>query len=126
MCPAQAAAIVLGLLLLPVLASAGAEVGKKAPDFALPDAKGQIHKLSDYRGRAVVLEWTNPDCPYVQRHYRESTTEALAASYRDSNVVWLAVNSTHYNTPEDTQRWTVEQELPYPTLLDSDGAVGAL
>jgi peroxiredoxin len=114
------------ILLLGVAAASAAGIGGKAPDFALPDAQGQIHKLSDYRGTVVVLEWTNPDCPFVQRHYREGSMKSLAASCRDSGVVWLAVNSTGYNTPEDTQRWTASHGLPYTTLLDADGSVGAL
>jgi len=113
-------------LVLCATAFAGPQLGQLAPDFTLKDAEGKAHTLSDYRGQVVVLEWTNPDCPYVQRHYREGTMAALAGAYEDTSVVWLAVNTTHYNKPEDTRKWTKEKELSYPTLLDPDGRVGRL
>ena len=113
-----------------VLGAAGAaarpEVGQPAPGFELPDAEGQPHRLADNRGRVVVLEWTNQTCPFVVRHYREGTMRQLRAAYPDSQVVWLAINSTHYNTPELTRQWMAEQGITYPTLLDADGAVGHL
>lgn len=113
-------------LLLAASAFAAPEVGKAAPDFSLPDTAGKQHTLSAYQGKVVVLEWTNPDCPYVQRHYQENTMTALADAYPDTQVVWLAVNTTHYNKPEDTRKWTTEKGLSYPTLLDPDGKIGHL
>ena len=101
-------------------------LGQLAPRFELTDAAGQVHKLSDYRDKVVVLEWTNPTCPFVKRHYGEGTMDSLSAAYADSQVVWLAINSTHYNTVEETQKWGQAQELAYPTLLDPDGTVGRL
>jgi len=108
--------------------SALAEVktGEMAPDFKLADQNGVEHGLSDYRGKAVVLEWTNPDCPYVKRHYSADTMEKLATQLGAKEVVWLAVNSTHSNTPEDTKKWQAEQGFAYPTLQDAEGTVGRL
>ena len=100
-------------------------VGKAAPTFALPDEQGTTHRLEDYRGRLVVLEWTNPECPYVARHYRADTMEKLASRFGEQ-VVWLAVNSTHDNTPEESRAWKQEQGFSYPTLQDPDGTVGHL
>ena len=100
--------------------------GEPAPDFELPDAAGEVHRLSEYRGKVVVLEWTNPTCPFVMRHYKEGTMKTLAAAYADTQVVWLAINTTHYNTVEQTRQWEKAQELSYPTLLDPDGTVGRL
>ncbi len=101
-----------------------AVVGQPAPDFTLVDEAGQSHTLSDYRGSTVVLEWTNPGCPFVVRHYEADTMETLAGEHGD--VVWLAVNSSHFNTAEDSAAWKSEQGLSYPTLLDTDGTVGHL
>ncbi|MEW6754829.1 MAG: thioredoxin family protein [Candidatus Latescibacterota bacterium] len=112
--------------LLAAAAWAGPQVGQPAPDFSLADAQGGLHALSQYRGRIVVLEWTNPDCPYVQRHYREGTMRVLAGAYPAQQVAWLAVNTTHYNTPAATQEWSRSQGLTYPTLIDSAGQVGRL
>ena len=113
-------------LLLAVSAFAAPQIGETAPDFTLPDAAGKQHTLSAYQGRVVVLEWTNPDCPYVVRHYQEKTMTTLANAFPDTKVVWLAINTTHYNNAENSAQWTAEHELPYPTLLDPDGAVGRL
>jgi peroxiredoxin len=95
-----------------------------APDFNLKDADGKTHSLADYRGKVVVLEWTNPGCPFVQRHYKNGTMKNLAAKYAGKGVVWLAVNSTKTNTPADSQAWAKEKELPYPTLQDAEGTMG--
>ncbi len=111
-------ALALGAALEP------AAVGKPAPDWTAVDETGATHALSQYRGKAVVLEWTNPDCPFVERHYSADTMEKLAAALGAREVVWLAVNSTHYNTPDDTRKWKAEQGFAYPTLQDPDGALG--
>lgn len=100
-------------------------VGAEAPTFELADEEGVKHDLASYRGRTVVLEWTNPSCPYVKRHYRADTMEKLAKRY-DSGVVWLAVNSTWSNEPEDTRSWKKEQGFAYATLQDADGKLGRL
>ncbi len=109
----------------PVRAAETPRVGSAAPEFSLPDEQGTPHKLSDYRGKLVVLEWTNPDCPYVKRHYREGTMEKLSEEF-DSDVVWLAVNSTRSNTPEESRAWKQEQGFEYATLQDTAGEVGRL
>ncbi len=110
--------------LLSSVASARVSPGQEAPDFALPDAKGTTHTLSQYKGKIVVLEWTNPTCPFVKRHYVAGTMKKLANQYADQGVVWLAIDSSHFVTPEDTQKWISSQELKYPVLLDPSGKVG--
>ena len=95
-----------------------------APDFTLADADGKKHSLADHRGKVIVLEWTNPDCPFVQRHYKSATMKNLAVKYADKGVVWLAVNSTKTNTPADSKAWAKEKQLTYPTLQDAEGTVG--
>jgi len=69
------------------------EIGKPAPDFMLTDTEGQSHRLSDYTGKgfAVVLEWFNPDCPFIKKHHQDHTTmNDLFAEVKDQKVVWLA------------------------------------
>lgn len=101
----------------------GATVGEPAPDFTLTDQAGEEHELSAYKGKIVVLEWTNPTCPYVERHYKAKTmSETLKAGGED--VVWLAVDSSHTVKPEDTKKWRDEQGFSYPVLLDAEGEVG--
>jgi peroxiredoxin len=103
-----------------------AEVGKPAPDFSATDETGNRHALSQYRGKVVVLEWTNPDCPYVARHYSQDTMEMLARRWGSRGVAWLAVNSTSTNRPDDTLRWKQEQGFEYATLQDASGELGKL
>lgn len=98
--------------------------GDKAPGFTLTDHKGKSITLSDYAGSIVVLEWTNPDCPFVQRHYREGTMLELEKKYRGNGVVWLAVNSTHYMGAEDNSDFAAKAGIPYPILIDGSGEVG--
>ncbi len=102
-----------------------AVVGEAAPDFTLVDETGASHTLSSYAGQTVVLEWLNPECPYVVRHYAADTMENLAATLGD-DVVWLSVNSSHFNTAEDSQAFKAAEGFAYPTLLDTDGTVGHL
>ena len=70
------------------------KVGEKAPAFELEDTEGKTHELADYEGRIVVLEWTDPDCPYVQRHYDEQEGATMAGTYRkvrDPSTLFLEV-----------------------------------
>jgi peroxiredoxin len=105
-------------------AHAEATVGKPAPEFKVTDQDGKTHSLSQYKGKIVVLEWTNPGCPFVQRHYKAETMEKLSTKLAKDNVVWLAVNSTASNTTADTKKWMKDEGFAYPTLQDNDGAIG--
>jgi peroxiredoxin len=115
---------IFGLLL--AVAPQPPSVGQPVPDFTAVDEMGVQHHLSQYRGHAVVLEWTNPECPFVERHYKADTMERLAKVLGAKDVVWLAVNSTYSNTPADTRAWKAEQGFAYPTLQDADGTLGHL
>ena len=75
-------------------ARAGVEPGRPAPDFTFTDLAGKEQKLSDFRGKVVVLEWLNPACPYVLRHYRSGNLPATQALAAAEGVVWLQINST--------------------------------
>lgn len=118
----------LGALALP--AAAVPAVGQSAPEFTLSDLSGKPVKLSDFKGRYVVLEWVNPDCPYVRRHYDSANMPALQKEAGGKKVAWLSINSTRpghsdFKTPEQMATWTKQKSAtPSATLLDGDGKVG--
>lgn len=86
------APLIVGAALL--AGAQAATVGQPAPDFTLKDVNGRTVRLSDYRGRHVVLEWNNPGCPFVRKHYDSGNMQALQKEAAAKNVVWLAINST--------------------------------
>ncbi len=100
-----------------------AKVGSPAPAFSLKDEAGKPHALSEYKGKIVVLEWTNPECPFVQRHYEAETMKKTHQEV-GPEVVWLAVDSTSDNTSEKSAAWRKAKGLEYPILQDVDGKVG--
>lgn len=100
-----------------------AAVGHPAPDFELVDHDGNVHKLSDYAGKTVVLEWTNPECPFVVRHYNADTMTDMAAN---NDVVWLSIDSSHFVTAESASKWAKKEDIAYPILLDASGEVGKM
>lgn len=105
-------------------------VGDAAPDFSLKDITGKTVKLSDLKGKTVVLEWTNPGCPFVVGHYANGNMPAVQAKYTTKGVVWLTVNSTNAEhkdarPPEEFQKiFTEWKSVASAHLLDTDGAVG--
>lgn len=103
-----------------------AEVGQPAPNFTLTDANGKEWTLADYKDKIVVLEWTNPDCPIVMKCYQSGAMQNAYKKVKklDKDVVWVAINTTHYTSPEQNIMWGKTQKLEYPILLDTDGAVG--
>ncbi len=105
---------------------ATAVVGSPAPAFALEDQNGNMFSLSDLSGKIVVLEWLNPDCPFVQRHYKANTMTSLSEKYKNKDVVWVAINSTNYMNKEDDKKWIEEYKLSYSILDDNSGKVGKL
>ncbi len=111
-------------------AFADVEVGKPAPDFELTDSNGKTHKLSDFKGKNVVLEWFNHDCPFVVKHYGSGNMQALQKKYTESGVIWLAINSGSkesgsYKDPETTNARSLEHKaLPTAVLIDDTGKVG--
>jgi peroxiredoxin len=105
-------------------------VGSAAPDFSLTDANGKIHSLSQYKGKYVVLEWFNPECPFVKKHYGSGNMQRLQTQYTGKGVVWLTIDSnapgTEGNiTPEQAQKITASWKTRQTALLlDPDGKVG--
>ena len=117
-------------LLAAGVAAAQVSVGQLAPAFTLTDTQGRAVKLADFKGRHVVLEWVNPGCPYVQKHYNSGNLPATQKQARAKDVVWLAVNSTaadhyDYRKPADLAAWLESKgAAPTATLMDADGKVG--
>src|SRR5687768_5145174 len=116
--------------LLAMSAQAAPAVGQSAPDFTLKDPTGKTAKLSDYRGKHVVLEWTNPGCPYVRKHYNSGNMPATQKEAADKGVVWLSINSTEkssweYMEPAKLMAWQKERKAqPSAVLSDEEGTVG--
>jgi cytochrome oxidase Cu insertion factor (SCO1/SenC/PrrC family) len=120
-------------LALALAAHAAPSVGQPAPDFTLTDINGKTHSLSAYRGRTVVLEWVNPECPIVMKHYEKSgnipgTQKAAVAD----GAVWLAINSGHRGAQGDfnadqVAAWSKKNNAAFTAYLrDQDGKVGKL
>ncbi len=127
----MAAAVALGATLaMGTAAFAAPSVGEKAPDFIAVDTRGAQHKLSDFAGKYVVLEWTNPGCPFVRKHYGSGNLPATQKAATDKGVVWLAINSTEraasdYLKPAAFDAWMKEQSAaPTAALMDEDGVIG--
>ena len=99
--------------------------GKRAPGFELNSFDGKTVRLSDYRGKTVVLEWFNMECPFSLYHYKTKNTMAqLAEKYKNKDVVWFAVNSTNHTTPAANKTFAQNHKLEFPILDDRSGKVG--
>jgi peroxiredoxin len=101
-----------------------AKIGATAPQFTLQDQNGKNVSLSDYAGKVVVLEWTNPQCPVVQRHYAAKTMTTLQKQYASQGVVWIGINSTHDVTNAQDLAWVNQQGISWSVLNDASGATG--
>lgn len=112
------------------LAGAAATVGQPAPAFTATDLNGKPVSLADFKGRHVVLEWVNPGCPYVQKHYGAANMQATQKAATDLGVVWLAVSTTardhsDYKSPADLAAWMkAGKAAATATLMDSEGTLG--
>jgi len=112
------------------LALAAATVGQPAPAFTATDVTGKPVSLADFKGRHVVLEWVNPGCPYVQKHYGAANMQGTQKAATDQGVVWLAVSTTardhvDYKAPADLAAWMKSNKAAATaTLMDPDGIVG--
>jgi peroxiredoxin len=116
--------------LLVVSAYATVETGSPAPEFSLTDSTGKTHSLSDFKGSYVVLEWTNHQCPFVVKHYKEGHMQALQEKMTGKGVVWLQINSgaegkQGHVTPEQAEALRESKGFKSTAyLLDSEGKVG--
>jgi hypothetical protein len=113
-------------------ASAATQGGQPAPAFTATDSKGAQHTLARYRGKTVVLEWTNHECPYTAKHYATGNMQALQTAATGSGVIWLTVVSSRpgeqgYVEPTQADRLTISRSArPTAVLLDPGGQLGRL
>ena len=119
---------VLALSVAPAMAAP--EIGKPAPEFSAKDSNGKDVKLSDFKGKIVVLEWNNPECPYVKKHYDSGNMQKLQASETAKGVEWLSINSSAdgkqgHLTNETANKYVADEKAsPSAYLLDANGEIG--
>jgi peroxiredoxin len=131
LCRRLALATVLAATATLPLPSLALAVGDTAPAFALKDTQGKTVQLADFKGRHVVLEWTNPGCPFVVKHYGAQNMQALQKEAKAKDVVWLSINSTarghqDYLAPAALQDKLLKDwgAAPSAVLMDESGSVG--
>ncbi|HEX4873040.1 MAG TPA: thioredoxin family protein [Nevskiaceae bacterium] len=118
--------------LLVQTAYAAPEVGKPAPAFSAVDTAGETHQLADFKGKTVVLEWTNDQCPFVKKHYDSGNMQALQAAAEAEGVVWLSLISSapgkqgHVSPQRADELTESRKATPSAVLLDEKGTVGRL
>ena len=111
-------------------ATAAPVIGQPAPNFKANDADGRVVQLSDFRGKPVVLEWNNPGCPFVQKHYKSGNMQKTQAAAKAAGAVWLSINSGgpgqqgHMNGAEAKAFVASAKAQPTAYLLDPRGVVG--
>jgi peroxiredoxin len=125
-------AAVFTSLIVAIAAVAAPQVGQPAPDFTATDSQGASHSLSQMRGKVVVLEWTNADCPYTRKHYTSGNMQSIQTLARENGVIWLSVISSApgkqgYVTAQEENAYLKEMNAaPTAVLLDPTGALGHL
>lgn len=108
------------------------KLGEPAPNFKLKGADGKEYRLSNFKGKIVVLEWINYGCPFVKKHYNSGNMQALQKKYTEKGVIWLAICSSApgkqgYYSPEEINKLKQEKKSHYTAyLIDEDGTVGHL
>ncbi len=118
------------LLMMPTAMIGRVETGSSAPDFTLRDSKDADRALSEFRGRYVVLEWTNHECPFVRKHYGSGNMQNLQKTYTEKGVVWLTILSSAkgkqggVSAKEANKIMAAAGASPTAYLLDYDGTVG--
>src|SRR5213595_166776 len=122
--------VVTSLIATVVFAFDPPPVGSAAPDFSLPDAKGTTHSVSQYKGKDVVLEWFNPECPFVKKHYGGGNMQKLQEEFTSKGVVWLSIDSAAPGkegnlTPEQAEKKMTDWKTHSTALLlDPEGNAG--
>ena len=112
-----------------LFATESPKVGAAAPDFALTDSNGQKHSLGENKGKYVVLEWFNPECPFVKKHYGSGNMQKLQKEYTGKGVVWMSIDSSAAGkegnlTPEAAAKKGSEWKINSTFLLDPEGKAG--
>lgn len=127
---AAALALAFALAAAPRPASAEAAAGEPAPAFTGISSNGEQVKLEDYRGKTVVLEWTNDGCPYVGKHYGTGNMQALQKDAKEKDIVWLTVISSapgaqgHVSPGEANELTASRDAAPAAVILDEEGKIG--
>ena len=127
-----AALTLIGFALIAFSLGWAARVGEPAPDFAATDTNGKVHKLFEYQGKFVVLEWTNRGCPYTQKHYKSGNMQRLQREWTSRGVVWLTVISSapgkqgYVTASEENAYLKQANAAPTAVLLDPAGTLGHL
>ena len=122
--------IAFSFLIATMSAAASAPVGQTAPDFSLAGSDGATHSLGDYKGKVVVLEWNNPECPFVKKHYSSGNIPKQQADATAQGVVWLTINSGadgkqgHVDSSGASAFLAQYNAKPTAYLFDADGKVG--
>lgn len=123
-------ALFTSLLATAAFAADSPPVGSTAPDFSASDSKGKTHSLSQYKGKYVVLEWFNPECPFVKKHYGPGNMQKLQEEFTGKGVVWLSIDSSAPGKEGNLSAEQGEKKLAEwkvkssALLLDPDGKVG--
>lgn len=105
-------------------------VGTKAPDFSLTDSKGKTQSVSQYKGKYVVLEWFNPECPFVRKHYGSGNMQKLQEEFTGKGVVWLTIDSSapglegNLTADQANAKMTEWKTKQTALVLDPDGKAG--
>ncbi|MCD8482807.1 MAG: redoxin domain-containing protein [Verrucomicrobia bacterium] len=121
----------LAVAILPAGLIAQVNVGDTAPDFTLTDLQGVEHSLSDFRGKTVVLEFANPNCPFVVKFYRVGAMQRFQKEAAEKGVVWLVVNPTVYShqdylNHEQSVAWVEEHNVKVPWMINRNSSVARL
>ena len=109
-----------------------AKLNESAPEFKLTDSNGSEHSLSDFKGKIVVLEWINYDCPFVKKHYDSKNMQSLQEKYTKEGIVWLAICSSNKGkqgnfSVEEINKRSNERGAKFTAyLIDEDGTVGKM
>ncbi len=124
--------VLVALLAAGLNANAKPVVGDAAPDFATKDIKGNPVKLADLKDKVVVLEWNNPNCPFVKKHYESKNMQDLQKKYTEKGVVWVSINSSAEGkegnlSEEDARNNFIDKGFAATNyVIDADGSIGHL
>ncbi len=120
------------LVITPAIANAAVKTGDAAPTFSGTTAKGETFTLADQKGKIVVLEWTNKDCPFVKKHYKTGNMQKLQKAAAENGVVWVSVLSSaegkqgHLTADEALANVAMKEAAPAHLVLDPSGEIGTL
>jgi hypothetical protein len=124
--------LLAAILFTPSLAFAALEIGKPAPDFTAKDIHGVEQSISGHKGKIIVLEWNNPGCPFVVKHYGSKNMQNLQAESTKEGAIWLTINSGAAGkqgamNEAEAKKYIADQGAePTGYILDADGKIGKL